>query len=258
MQFEFLYTSSLFMSMGLCILMLLLIIQIAYRFGRNNKASESVESLMEMIPASLLGLIALLMGFTFSMALSRFDARKVAMVNETNAIETAWLRAGLLAKDETVAARKALIAYLDHRIQFPKAAADPADRAPYQQKNEILQTAIWKIAESESNRDRTPTTALFTNAVNQMIDLSTVRMFASQDHVPQVAYLVIFAITMACLYLLASIYAFRRLRRGPLFLLAILLCLVLGLIEDLDRPSHGLIQIDIQMMLDLKSSLEKR
>jgi len=258
MQFEILYHIPVSLVMLLGLVILGLVIESGYRYGLTVREARASESLLEIIPTSLMGLLALLIGFTFSMSIARFDARKMALAQEVNGIETVWYRAGLIASGEVVPARALLLRYVDHRLRFPKDSASPEEFSFYEAESERLQGALWLIAQRESLRDRSAGGALFADSVNELFDVGTLREFASQDHVPEIAYFVIFALAMSAIFALAYIYGARRHPKGPLFMLAILLILVLGLIQDLDRPSRGLVRVNGKMMTELRDSLGRR
>lgn len=257
MQAEYLYRIDTIWILFFSLMILALLIEIGYRRGRTSGDGKDFESLITLIPTSLLGVLALLMGFTFSMAISRFEARKAVLVREANSIETTWLRTDLLKSNEASTARAALIDYLDHRIKFPSASSSPEVFTAYQNDTSRLQAIIWKTAVEESLSKPTPVAALFMSSVNEMIDLSTERLFAWQDHVPSVAYIIIFALAMASHYELGFLFGARQYKRSAPLLLAFMFCLVLTLIQDIDRPSRGLVTIRPHLMLNLRQSLTK-
>ncbi len=91
--------------------------EIGFRRGvRQRESKESFRSLMSGTGAAMLGLLGLLLGFTLSMAVSRWDARRDVIVDEANAIGTLWLRAGLLEEPLRADLRKSLHDYTDARI----------------------------------------------------------------------------------------------------------------------------------------------
>lgn len=255
MHIEWLYHVELYQLYVVCFAILLITVAIGYLRGRFAKDTLKVESLLELIPASLLGLLGLLLGFTFSMAISRFDNRKAVMVREANAIETSWLRAGLLSEHATDAAREALLGYLRHRTDFGLRDQNIKD---YDEANQRFQTYIWKVAAAEGQRDRSAVNALFIDSVNGMIDISTERVFASEDHVPEIAYFVIFTLAATCVYTLAYVYGRNRYHVTAPLMLSALLCLLFMLIMDLDRPTRGIIQVNTKMMRDLYENLSQR
>lgn len=221
---------------------LLLAVEAGHYFGRRNSKSRAIESLLEFIPTTLLGLLALLLGFTFSMAVGRFDARKKALILETNAIETAWLRAGLLPDGET--SRRMLVEYLALRTSAQGGA--PLRSA---------QLRVWQFAEARAKADPNPVSTLFAGGLNAAFDAAAERDFLQQDHVPEVAYLLILVVAIASLYLVAYAYGCTQQKRTALWLLAVILSVVVTLIQDIDHPGRGLIRVSSQALSDLQNSL---
>jgi hypothetical protein len=96
--------------------------------------------------------LGLLLGFTFSLGLSRFDARRTVLVDEANATGTTYLRTDLLDARTASAMRGDLRLYLDERIDFALADADPAQRALVAARSSRLQRAMWTLAMGASRR----------------------------------------------------------------------------------------------------------
>ncbi len=96
--------------------------EVGYRLGRWNraKADTGAKSQTNAIQAAMLGLLALLLGFTFTMALQRFDNRSQAVLNESNAIGTAYLRTQLLPEAQRETAKRMIADYVQLRIEANK------------------------------------------------------------------------------------------------------------------------------------------
>lgn len=232
-------------------------LEAGYRIGLSAK-KPLFESLLEMIPSSLFGLLALLLGFTFSMSVTRYDSRKTAVLQEANAIGTAWLRAGLLVREEDAReARHGLHAYLENRLRLPDWDAPNDEKNAFTDRNFILQRDLWRIAERSSRTDRTPLTAAFATSLNEVFDRSTDRWFHNGDHVPDVTYMVISLIAAASLFSLGALYGHRRQNRRAPLVLALLLAVVLTLIHDIDRPAKGWVRIDTSILQDLLSDFDR-
>ena len=96
---------------------LVMIVEIGYRAGTRWKdAPDSLRSQVSGIGAAMLGILGVLLGFTLSMAIARWDVRRDVIVEESNAIGTLWLRAGLLEDPLRDELRSALQEYTDTRI----------------------------------------------------------------------------------------------------------------------------------------------
>ena len=205
------------------------------------------------VASAVLGLLALLMGFTFSLAVERFDARRLLVLEEANAIGTAYLRAQLLAEPHRSRMTHLLVRYTDNRIALAK--APPGRAAPMLAVNDALLTDIW-AATSAAFEDikGLPFSSTYLESVNALIDLDASRKAARAARVPPEVFAVLIlymAVTAGVLgYVLKGVRG--RLSGG--FLLA-LLTLSLILVLDIDRPVGGGIFESQRPMEDLQKSL---
>ncbi|WP_345476024.1 hypothetical protein [Lysobacter panacisoli] len=202
---------------------------------------------------SVLGLLALLIGFTFSIALSRYESRRELVVKEANAIGTTWLRMQLLDAPERSRMEDLLRRYVDTRIAFGAAASPQAEVEQYQ-RAATLQNELWVglMAAIAPFRD-TPRASLLVTTTNESIDLAAERFATRQAHIPPriMRMLVLFAL------LAAGMVGYERgHQRRATTLLFLLLTLAASLVVDLDRPSTGMINVPQDPMLDLRASMQ--
>jgi len=201
----------------------------------------------------LLGLLALLLAFTFGMAGERFDWRKTLLLEEANAIGTAWLRTDLIPEPQAAQARQVLRAYTQARLD----AAVSSSRAEAIARSERLQGELWGITRSAAAAAPTPTVALFVASVNEVIDMHGRRVQAAlRNPIPPTIFATLFAVSI--LVLAATGYASGLTRdRSPIasILLGLVLAVVLSLILDLDRPYEGLLTVSQQAMVDVLNSM---
>lgn len=256
---EIMYDHSSFLIVGLLFAGLLLSIEFGFRVGRriNHTANEPTRAQIGAIQGSLLGVLALLLGFTFSLSLQRFDARSQAVVTEANAIGTALLRAELLPGVTDGQARDALVRYIDLRIETSKISLDRRDELHAAQASIVaLQEALWRMAVAPAREDANPVrSGLFLQALNDVIDAYGERNAALNRHVPEVVLFLLFgtfALT-ACLVGYSSGVAGHRVA-FPTYILILLITFLVFLIIDLDRPRRGLIEVSQQSLLELKAS----
>jgi hypothetical protein len=231
--------------------------EIGYRIGQRffSSMAEPAKSQISSIQASILGVLALLLGFTFSLALQRYDARSEAVVNEANAIGTAMLRSGLLPGSVRQDAQVALDGYLDARINAGLISLDQsADRDALLQESEELFATLWRIAEQAASEDPSPVkSGLFIQALNDMIDAYGSRDAALNRHVPELVLFLMFAtlILAATLIGYASGVSGHRTSFAAYSLFSLIILLVFVVI-DLDRPRRGLIEVSQQSLLALR------
>jgi hypothetical protein len=209
------------------------------------------------LESAVLGLMALMIGFTFAMALSRFEARRDAVLGEANAIGTTALRARLLPQPEREEVLKLLREYVTVRLDITKGPASRAELAAAVDKSNTLQEELWQHAKAMSTKDTNMVpTGLFIQTLNDMIDQQGKRLAALRNRVPNIVMLALFGIA-------AVGTAFTGYGRGlegrrtrlPLYVMALLLSAVILLILDLDRPTAGFIEISQQPMIDAASSI---
>jgi hypothetical protein len=219
--------------------------------GRGGDDGSSDEG--QVLSTALL-LLALLLGFTFSIALGRFDERRQLVVQEANDIGTAWLRAGLYETPAGKALQEKLAIYAASRIGSPTRA----DKARLAAGNR-LRGEIWQLTAATTAPDRsTAQAASLVAAVNAVLDTATQREKAVAARVPgEVLLLLIVYSVVACFllgYVLEAHGHRHRLASGTLF---VLLALTVMLILDLDRPQGGYVSVDQQAMIDLVAGFPK-
>jgi hypothetical protein len=235
-------------------------LELGYRLGRPQAltTSDALRTHINSVQASLLGLLALIIGFTFAVALQHYDARSVAVVTEANAIGTAWLRTALVAEPERGELRTLLRRYVDTRVdEGHETLSQGAARNASLGAGSELQDALWQTVARVVAKDQSPVTAgLFVAALNDSIDAFGDRNAHLSRHVPEVVLWILFAtfgVTAGVLGYSAGIAA----HRPPLasMLLVALIVLVTYLIIDLDRPRRGLIQVSQAPMLELRAGM---
>lgn len=219
------------------------------RFAGTDKDKDSEAFAM----TSVLGLLALLIGFTFSIALSRYESRRELVVKEANAIGTTWLRMQLLDAGDRARMEALLRRYVDARVAFGTAKGPDAELAQYQ-RTVALQNELWAtlMAVVAPFRD-TPRASSLISTTNESIDLAAERYAARQSHIPFriMRMLVLFA------WLGAGLVGYERGRqRKTTTLLFALLALAATLVIDLDRPSTGQVNVPQEPMLDLQRSIQ--
>ena len=144
----------------------------------------------------LLGLLGLLLAFTFGMAGQRFDWRKTLVVEEANAIGTAWLRIDLIPEPQATQARIVLRDYTQARLDI----ATTAKRSEGIVRSEKLQGDLWRITAAAAASSPTPTVALFVSAVNEVIDMHGRRVQAAlRNPIPPTIFATLYAVAILVL-----------------------------------------------------------
>ncbi|MEF9672345.1 hypothetical protein QNM99_08270 [Pseudomonas sp. PCH446] len=137
-----------------------------------------------------------MIAFTFSGAATRLDIRRNLIVEETNAMGTAWLRLDLMPPASQPALHQVFRDYVDARIAYYRDLNEIDLSRHDNQRANALQLELWKQTVAALPQMPTPTLgANLLQALNQMIDITTTRAVASETHPPLVIYLMLIALT---------------------------------------------------------------
>lgn len=218
------------------------------RIGLRRRADDPAEADAGTsgIEGAVLALLGLLIAFTFSGAMSRFDARRELVVQEANDIGTAWLRIDLLPAEAQPAMRQRFRDYVDARLDFYRLLPDIDAARDAHVRSGRLQGEIWVAAVAAcKGSPRAFTGTLVLPALNDMFDVTTTRTMSMWMHPPVVVYVMLFALALASA-LLAG-YAMSRSRaRNWLHTVCYALALAAAVYVtfDVEYPRVGLIRID--------------
>jgi hypothetical protein len=232
--------------------------EIGYRLGKARvDAQESLRSLMSGTGAATLGLLGLLLGFALSMAIARWDTRRDVIVEESNAIGTLSLRAGLLDEPLRGELRETLRVYTEARIALGGSRSDPEELRAARLESEALHTAIWSVVE-RANQPTTMNATLSSliSSANELIDLHELRLASVENRLPAALFLLLLAVgALAIAFLAWSFGAASQRGRTPMLLLALLVGAVLLLIMDVNRPQRGRIEVGVAPLERVEESL---
>jgi hypothetical protein len=233
--------------------------EIGHRIGlrARSHADASDRTHVGSLQNALLGLLALLLGFSFAMAVSRYDLRKSLVLKEANAIGTNYLRTEFLPADQGKKARELLRAYLDSRLEYSSTRTHEENLEKIASTAANLQAQLWSIAAAAGAQDpRSVPAGLFIASLNDVIDVSEERLTTKENHVPGAVLALLIAVSCGALGFMGcgSGLAGRK-QRVPTITFIIMSALVLIVILDMDRPRHGLIQVSQGSMLRLQASL---
>lgn len=222
--------------------------------GRQREKPEHSQE--GYLVGGMLGLMALLLAFSFSIALERFDERRHLVVKEANAIGTAYLRAQLLDEPHRSRLSGLLVDYTDNRLKL--ANVKPAQLKAQQAINDGLLTEIWagvNAARESALAHGISTPVLM--AFNEVIDLDTERKISRKLRMPSEIMQLLFGFLTLTAAMLGYVLEERR-GRIAAAVLFLLLSLYVGIIADLNRPISGDIQESQEPMLMLQASLKSQ
>lgn len=207
-----------------------------------------------VILTASLTLLGLLIGFSFSMAASRYDQRKNLEEAEANAIGTEYLRADLLPAADRDKVRGLLKQYLDARIRFYSASHEGIGAVNAEVAR--LQGELWSAVTAPAQRQPDPIVALVVAGMNEVINAQGYTQAAWWNNVPPSANALMAAIAILCNVLLG--YGARTLlpRNRLLVILPVIVALAFALIRDIDTPRRGLINVVPQNLIALLESLK--
>ncbi len=218
-----------------------------------DRGSQNITTL----EASMLGLLALMISFTFAMALTRFDARREAVLNEANAIGTTALRARLLPSPHNTESLALLREYTKVRLDVTRRVPSPLELQTAIARSNAVQEALWQQAKAAAvkNTEMVPT-GLFIQSLNELIDNHEKRLTAARTRVPNIALLALYATAVVAIAFTgyAGALEARRWRPG-VYVMGILIAAMILLIQDLDRPASGFVTVSQQPMIDVAASL---
>ena len=232
--------------------------EIGYRKGiRKRGMPESDRSLMSGTGAAMLGLLGLLLGFTLSMAVGRWDERQIIIVNESNAIGTLWLRAGFLEEPVRDKLRKTLHEYTDARIVLGGSRDDLETWRAARAKSEMLHAQIWSVIEHASSSELSNATlSSLITAANGLIDIHELRLASIENYLPASLLLLLPGVAAVAISFLAwSFGAGTHESRKAILMLGVLIVAVLLLIMDVNRPQRGMISVGVGTLERVQNSI---
>jgi hypothetical protein len=206
-----------------------------------------------IVLTATLTLLGLIIGFTFSMAINRYDLRKNYEASEANTIGTEYFRAGLLTPTEAVQVRGLMREYLNHRIMFYEMGNTPG-LAQIGRETDQIQTQMWTVVEEAASAKPTPIVANVVSGMNEVFDAEGYAQAAWWNRIPVAAWVLMVAIAVCCNFLVG--YGVHRRRALLLLVLPFVLSVAFLLIADIDSPRHGIILVEPQDLLSVSHSLQ--
>ncbi|QWD61093.1 hypothetical protein ICV36_03080 [Polynucleobacter sp. MWH-UH35A] len=202
-------------------------------------------------------MLALIIGFTFSMAIDRHDQREIFEEGEANAIGTEYLRADLLPPKPAEATKDLLLQYIDQRILF-YSKQSPEKIQEIRNKTDQLQTALWNEILPTVKTQNTATMALVASGMNDVINSQGYVQAAWWNRIPSTAWGLMAAIAI-CANLLVGFGARNFEKNTGLFMIfPFIISVSFFLIADIDSPRGGVIRIEARNLVALKNNLTQQ
>jgi hypothetical protein len=227
-----------------------------FHFGKQARRRHTDHpDQLSTIQAAMLGLLALLLGFSFALAAGRFNDRVQLIVAEANAIGTAWLRCDMLPDGARAELRQVLSDYTDQRVIFYD-ADDAAGQLAAADKSEALQVKMWAVVAREAKAQPALAMVLLP-PFNDVMDLQAARLAAATRHMPAMLLLLLLSCSLVAV---ASVgYGCGLVGKRNVVLTTSLAFIISGALWatiDMDHPRKGLIRVGQQPMIDLQKSLQ--
>lgn len=232
-------------------------LETGFRLGCRDSSDTAHEG-TGALEAAVFALLGLLLGFSLAGGMSRLDHRRDLIVQEANAIGTAYLRLDLIATGEQAEIRRLFREYLNVRLQAYEKLPDLKQTQQALAQAAEIQQRIWSQAVKLSRPDST-TERLLLPAINEMIDITTARTVALETHLPTLILMMLSVVTLLS-GLLAGYTMAKRKRRSWLHILAYaaVIAVTIYAVVDLDNPRSGLIRLDAadEELIKLRNSVQ--
>lgn len=236
------------------------IIELSFRLGRRLRkpADEAAKTHISALQTALLGLLALLLGFTFAMSVTRFETRKNLVLEEANAIGNAYWRSQLIPAEHRPMVADLLHEYTSAALDYHLADQDSPRFAIANATARRIERQIRTAVAATAEIPPSISTVMFIQAINEMAQINEKRRVALENHVPEPVFYLLFIVASGSMAYIAygtGLQGRRRLISTGVF--AALISLVLTFILDIDQPGSGLIQVSQESMLRMQSTLEQ-
>ncbi|SCY57189.1 hypothetical protein [Desulfoluna spongiiphila] len=230
--------------------------EVGCQIGLRAKARQDKDAETSLGPmvGGLLGMLAFVLAFTFSMALSQHDLRKKNVLEEANAVGTAYLRSDLIDTQHGAEVKRLLKEYVDIRL---KAAMNRADIHVALEKSVEIHDLIWIQVSAAASENPTTNTALMIQATNDVIDMHEKRVtVAIHNRIPHSVWVALAAITALTMLTMGTQVGLTGKRRFVAVIpLPLAFAVLMTLVVDLNRPQSGLITVGQQSMINLQNTM---
>ena len=226
---------------------------VALRRRQEAHGAQAPETFTIVLTASLT-LLGLIIGFTFSMAVSRYDQRKNFEAAEANAIGTEYVRTGLLPPGDAAMTRLLLRSYLDQRIALYH-SRDEDRRGEIRQRITQLQGQLWAAVQNAALAQPSALTALAAAGMNDVLNSQGYTQAAWWNRIPRAAWLLMILIALACNVLVGYAAKGATVRTLLLFVMPLLIATAFLLIADIDSPRGGVINVSAQNLVSLSEQI---
>jgi hypothetical protein len=241
---------------------MLLMLVLGQRLGRRSLAQEAdiARSRLTGVETAIFGLMGLMIAFSFSGAAARYELRRQLVVDEANAIGTAYLRLDLLPAASQPVLRDQFRRYVTARIAVERVLPDIETSNAQAAIATTLQKEIWSGVLAALKESPPQATIVVLPSLNEMIDITTTRAIAMHTHTPTLIFAVLLILGLVCSMLAGYVLAYTNTGNVRLHVIAfaVVVTLTIYVIFDLDYPRFGIIRLDFadQGLIDLLAGMK--
>ncbi|MES2661177.1 MAG: hypothetical protein V4689_21335 [Verrucomicrobiota bacterium] len=239
-------------------LLFFLIAELAYRLGRvYRKRNPDASASDGGVQGAVLGLLGLLLGFTFAMAVGRYDTRHTLNVDEANSIGTTWLRSDFLPSPQQDEVKTLLRRYAELKVEAPSVRDRTPQMAEMRAEIGRIQSELWTAGSKAAAAVPTPVTVSFITTLNETIDLDSSNLTAMRNRVPGAVWLLLLVVASSGSWVSGYGCGLAGMRSTfSQLIFPILIGVVITLIADIDRPHMGVIRVNKGPMNNLLESMQ--
>jgi hypothetical protein len=223
---------------------------------RSKPLDSDAREDFDVVQSATLTLLALVIGFSLSMAVGRYDQRKNYEEEEANAIGTEFLRADLLPAAQAATIRSLLAKYVEQRILFYQ-VRDPHELDEINSKTAELQMQLWAAARNGAAPQPNPVTALAVAGMNDVINTQGYTQAAWRNRLPLESWSLMIVIGVFCNLLVGYGSRSATARKRFLLIMPMVVALSFMLIADIDSPRRGIVRVVPQNLISTAQSLPK-
>ena len=253
---EYIQSLPIYVIFFIIALLSLVFFELGFRISKrvHLKTDPMETKTIGQISTGLLGMLAFVLAFTFSMAASQYERRKQMVLEEANAIGTAYLRADLIDEPYTNELKQLLREYVNTRLDAVKKKNTAKDIVSSIEIHRLLWTQVRTAAKAHPNTN----TSLMVQSVNEVIDMHEKRLTAGlRDKIPTSIWITLFAISGMAMLTIGIEQGFEASRRIIVIIPMILAFAALTtLIVELNRPQSGILKVGQESMISLQKSME--
>ncbi len=226
---------------------------------RVRHLSADLSDSFGVLQGALLGVVGLILAFGLSLALSRYEDRRGAVVHEANTIGTTYLRAQTLQEPTRSRSLNLLVTYTDSAIGISEYPPGGREEAQIGRAEDGVQQRLWALAgRSLQTEPVASAPRLYVESLNEMIDAQTSRIAALNNDVPPAVLLLEVLGASIALGLLAAYVSLVGRGVAGVLLAAVLVGFLLFVTSDLDRPTQGLIEVPDTALHELRDSMDRK